>query len=85
MYQPDYYKTIDRDLISEEVRKEGFHPLCITDAPGRVYTPHRHPETKLLVFLEGEMTVKVDNHSYQCRKGDRFMIPGALVPADQYV
>jgi len=37
MVQPNYYKKIDQRLISEEVRKEGFHPFCITDAPGRVY------------------------------------------------
>ena len=76
MHQPQHYKTIDRDWILAEVRKEGFHPLCITDTPGRVYEPHRHPETKLLVFLEGEMTVSVNGFSYQCRAGDRLMIPG---------
>ncbi len=76
MYQPNYYKRIDRGLISEEVRGEGFHPLCITASPGCVYAPHRHPETKLLVFLQGEMTVNVGEISYECRKGDRFVIPG---------
>ena len=76
MIQPNYYKKIDQGLISEEVRKEGFHPLCITDAPGHVYTLHRHPETKLLVFLEGEMTVNVGEKSYQCQPGDRLVIAG---------
>lgn len=76
MFQPNYYKNINRGSISKEVRREGFHPLCITDAPGRVYAPHRHPETKLLVFLEGEMMVSVGQNSYQCRRGDRFVIPG---------
>ena len=52
MYQEKFYKTIDRERIAEEVRKEGFDPIYITDPPGRVYYPHRHPETKLLVFLE---------------------------------
>jgi len=76
MYQPNFYNIIDKELITEEVQREGFHPLCIIDAPGRVYTPHSHPETKLLVFLEGEMRVCVGEESYQCQTGDRFVIPG---------
>ncbi len=35
-----------------------------------------HQETKLLVFLESEMTVNVGEKSYQCQTGDRFVIPG---------
>jgi len=35
-----------------------------------------HPETKLLVFLEGEMTVYVGEKSYQSQTGNRFVIPG---------
>ncbi len=76
MHQPNYYKEIDETAIANEVRNEGFDPICIHDGPGRIYSPHHHPETKLLVFLEGEMTVKVGQKSYQCRRGDRFVIPG---------
>ena len=76
MYQRKFYKTIDKELIVRETRREGFDPLCITDPPGRVYTTHRHAETKLLVFLQGEMTVKVGEKSYECRPGDKFIIAG---------
>ena len=76
MYQPKFYTTIDRDRIAEETRREGFDPVCITDPPGHVYPPHRHPETKLLVFLEGGRIVKVRDQSYKCSPGDKFIIPG---------
>lgn len=76
MYQGNFYKTIDKDKIAEEVRKEGFDPVCITDPPGRVYPPHRHPETKLLVFLQGTMEVEVKGQKFDCKPGDKLVIPG---------
>jgi mannose-6-phosphate isomerase-like protein (cupin superfamily) len=76
MYQPKFYKTIDRKHIAEEIRREGFDPMCITDLPGRVYTTLRQPQTKILVFLEGGMKVKVGEKSYDCHPGDKFIIPG---------
>ncbi len=76
MYQAKFYKKIDREQIAEEVRKEGFDPVYITDPPGRVYHPHHHPETKLLVFLQGTMEVKVKDVTYNCNPGDKLIIPG---------
>ena len=76
MIQCGFYSELDRDRITETVRKEGFDPICITDPPGHVYPAHRHAETKLLVFLKGKMAVKVDGKSYECRAGDRLIIQG---------
>lgn len=76
MYQPDFYKTIDRERIAEEIEKEGFEPVCISDPPGQLYAPHRHPETKLLAFLEGTMEVQVKDQKFQCKPGDKLIIPG---------
>lgn len=78
MYQRKFYKTIDKERIAEETRREGFDPVCITDPPGRVYATHRHAETKLLVFLEGGMTVKVEEKSFECHPGDKVIIPGNI-------
>ena len=76
MYQAGFYKTTDRERIAEEVREEGFDPVCISDPPGRAYEPHRHAETKLLVFLEGSMEVTVKGQRFQCKPGDKLVIPG---------
>ena len=76
MYQQGFYKQIDEARIIEEVRREGFDPLPITDPPSHRYPPHRHPEIKLLVFLAGEMEVTVGAKSYQCSAGDRLVIQG---------
>lgn len=78
MYQARFYKTTDREQIAEEVRQEGFDPVYISDPPGRVYDPHRHPETKLLVFLQGSMEVKVKGQKFDCRPGDKLIIPGNI-------
>lgn len=76
MYQAHYYKRIDKDTIAGEIEKEGFEPVCITDPPGRVYEAHKHPETKLLVFLQGTMEVQVKDVTFNCSPGDRLLIPG---------
>lgn len=76
MYQANFYRTIDEERIAEEVRREGFDPVLINDPPGRVYEPHRHLETKLLVFLQGSMEVKVKGQTFDCKPGDKLIIPG---------
>lgn len=84
MYYAGFYKTIDRDpstssglrKIAEDIRKEGFDPILITNEPGFVYAEHKHPETKLLVFLKGGMCVTVAGKHYQCRSGDKLIVSG---------
>lgn len=76
MYQANFYKRIDKERIAEEVQREGFDPIYITDPPERVYHPHRHPETKLLVFLEGSMEITVQGQKFECKPGDKLIIPG---------
>ncbi len=76
MYQAKVYKEIDAERIAEQVHREGFDPVRIADPPGRAYATHRHPEIKLLVFLKGEMAVKVGSESYNCHPGDKFIIQG---------
>lgn len=76
MYQARFYTKIEKDKITAEVEKEGFEPVCITDPPGRLYEAHKHPETKLLVVLEGTMEVQVKDVNFNCSPGDKLIIPG---------
>ncbi len=76
MYQAKFYKNLDKERIAEAVREEGFEPVYIQDPPGRVYQTHKHPETKLLVFLAGSMEVKVKDVTFNCDPGDKLVIPG---------
>lgn len=76
MYQAKFYKTMDEERIAKEVEKEGFDPVRITDPADRIYAPHRHPETKLLVFLKGSMEVRVGDQKFDCKRGDKLIIPG---------
>ncbi|MDE2026532.1 MAG: AraC family ligand binding domain-containing protein [Patescibacteria group bacterium] len=55
--------------------KEGFDPISITNFPGYEYSLHKHPETKLLVFLKGSMDVTTQNKTYHCIVGDKLIIP----------
>jgi quercetin dioxygenase-like cupin family protein len=76
MFTSQAFKNIDREKIAKQVTKEGFHPLLIADPPCAYYPPHEHPETKLLVFLSGSMQVTVQDEDYDCRPGDKLIIPG---------
>ena len=75
MYTPQAYKDMHRERIAELVKKEGFYPLLVTDNPGYIYHQHEHPETKLLVILEGSMQVSVGEQTFECAPGDRLIIP----------
>jgi quercetin dioxygenase-like cupin family protein len=79
MYQPGLYANLSEPEIAEKVEEAGFDPIRIVDAPGSVYQPHTHPETKLLAYLKGEMYVTVNGETYHCTPGDQLLIPGNVV------
>ena len=79
MYQKGFYKIIDREKIAEDARNEGFSPHLISNEPGYIYEEHEHPETKLLIFLEGGMYVAVGKKHYRCRPGDKLIVPGHTI------
>lgn len=83
MYFKRFYKRIEKSKIIEDIKKEGFEPTIFTNSAGDVYTPHQHPETKLLVFIKGEMTVEVGDKTFKCSKGDKLLIPGNIVHSAQ--
>ncbi len=75
MYYPKIYKDFKRKQIEAEIKKEGFNPIIISNESGYVYSAHQHPETKLLVFLEGSMEVTIDGKTYHCVPGDKCIVP----------
>ncbi|QQS44475.1 AraC family ligand binding domain-containing protein [Candidatus Roizmanbacteria bacterium] len=78
MHSPLFYKNLSDEEIEHHIKKEGFVPLRISNAPGYVYSPHEHPETKLIAVLQGELQVVVQNQKYLCKKYDKIVIPGNI-------
>jgi len=77
MYYKNFFqKDTRREKIIKAINEKGFNPILITDRPGFIYTIHTHPETKLIVCLEGSMKVKVSNQEYNFEPGDKIRIPG---------
>lgn len=74
MYFPSLFKNHSLSEITEQLQQEGWKPVTFNDPPGYEYARHTHPETKLLVFLEGSMCVTIDNQHYTCHKGDKLII-----------
>ncbi|MBX3080666.1 MAG: AraC family ligand binding domain-containing protein [Anaerolineae bacterium] len=81
MYDAKFYAGLATADIRQKVIEQGFDPILIRDHAGYEYTPHTHPETKLLAFLEGSMDVRVEGQVYHCQAGDRLLIPGDTVHA----
>lgn len=76
MYHPKFYKKIDGGKIAQDIRNEGFEPVLFSNGPNDVYPKHSHPETKLLVFLDGSMDVTVAGETFHCEAGDKLIISG---------
>ncbi len=76
MYHKNFYSNLTETEIEAKIREEGFEPMKYHDEAGYVYTPHQHPKTKLLAFLDGTMEVKVGEENFSCGKGDKLVIPG---------
>ena len=75
-YFKGHYKGLNKDNVAQKVREEGFNPIVINNSPGFVYSKHKHPETKLLAILSGNIKVKVGGKTYNLKKGDKLIIPG---------
>ena len=78
LYKNFFPKGASRQEIVKSIKAEGFNPILITDEPGFVYETHTHPETKLIVCLEGSMRVKVEKEEYDFAPGDKILIPGKI-------
>lgn len=74
MYTKGKYLGESSDKIIGRIKEMGFDPQKFTDPANYIYEPHKHKETKLLVFLDGEMKVVVDGSKLICQKGDELMI-----------
>lgn len=81
MYSPQFYKNFSKKQIAETIIEEGFDPFEIFDEPGFVYSEHKHPETKILAFIEGSMDIKFGGRTYHCTPGDKVIIPGNTLHA----
>lgn len=71
--------NIPQKEIEHEIIDMGFDPILIKNHAGYEYSKHTHKETKLLVFLKGSMSVKVEEETYACEPGDLILIDGNTV------
>jgi len=76
MFKRGYYSKMTKSEIRQSIKNEGFDPLIINNSPGYTYSKHHHLETKILAFLDGSIEVTVNNDTFNCKKGDKLIIPG---------
>jgi quercetin dioxygenase-like cupin family protein len=77
MFTKNFFpKGTPKEEMEKSIRQDGFNPLIINNEPGFIYAAHQHPETKLLVCLEGDMRVTVAGEENNFQPGDKLIVPG---------
>lgn len=72
-YKNFFSKNATREDIIKSIKKDGFEPELIEDKPGFIYELHQHPETKLIVCLEGSMKVTIVGKEYDFEPATSFV------------
>lgn len=78
MHHKGFYNNLSETDIKKRIKKDGFDPVKFENDENDIYRAHKHPETKLLAFLKGDMCVTIDERHYFCEAGDRLIIPGNI-------
>ena len=80
-----YFFTIFReDFMSDIYQKSGylngpFRLFYLEDLPAREYTYHYHDFHKLLIFLNGTVSYRVEGREYDLKPGDQVLIPAGEI------
>jgi quercetin dioxygenase-like cupin family protein len=77
-HKPAFYHGADEAEICEALTREGYCPQRIEEPPFAVYDAHRHITDLILAFTSGSAEVRIGNRVYDCRAGDRLVIPGNI-------
>ena len=56
-----------------------FRLFYLEDLPGREYTYHYHDFHKLLIFLNGTVSYRVEGREYDLKPGDQVLIPAGEI------
>lgn len=83
MIERGIYINLSREEIEAALRQKGYVPTLDCDQPGFVYKPHSHPETNIIVVLEGSMFVKVNDQQANIGPGDQVTFPGGATHSSQ--
>ena len=72
-----YFK--DKREAIQEISDSGWWPVSWRDAPGEVYSPHKHDADQTLYLVEGLLELQVGDESYQLEPGDKLELPALTV------
>lgn len=71
----DKTETPDALDLRQRMESEGYSVFHWTDAPGRTYAEHTHPEDQSHWVLSGAITINVGGEEYTLGAGDRDFLP----------
>jgi quercetin dioxygenase-like cupin family protein len=77
-HKPGFYFGVDEAGICEALSREGYRPQRIEEPPGAVYDAHQHLTDLLIAYVRGSADVRIGDRIYNCRAGDRLLIPGNI-------
>jgi cupin superfamily acireductone dioxygenase involved in methionine salvage len=76
MHYKNFYTALSEDDIFKRIKEDGFEPFKVANTPNFIYYEHSHPETKLLVILEGDMELVMNDKKVKLEPKDKFIVPG---------
>jgi quercetin dioxygenase-like cupin family protein len=74
-HKPAFYHGTDESDICEALAREGYRPQRIEEPPGAIYDSHKNLTDLVLAYIQGSAEVRIGDRTYECKAGDRLMIP----------
>ena len=74
MFEAGKYKNSTNKQIKEDLKKDGYQPLLITEAPNDFLASHIHAASHILVVVDGEMKVKLKDEEIIMKPGDKITL-----------
>ena len=74
-------KSLNETAIRKLLAKERLTPYTWSNGPGDVYSPHKHPYTKVIYVLSGSITFGLPDFDEKIplQKGDRLNLAAGVV------
>jgi len=74
VFEAGKYKNFSNKQIKEDLKKDGYRPLLITEAPNDFLDSHTHAASHILVVVDGEMKVKLKDDEIIMKHGHKITL-----------
>jgi mannose-6-phosphate isomerase-like protein (cupin superfamily) len=69
---------LQQSVVKQDWLRRGFSCGLWTDSPGQVWEDYTHDVDELLMLLEGELELKMQEHTWRPKIGQEVFIPARV-------